>query len=177
MILLISGSRSLDDTEIFKRAMHEFLQSKFGEDYSAHLPLNSIIDQIVSGNAKGVDAAGERFAKKHGIDLVLFPANWEKHGKAAGPIRNEQMAKYLLMVQRIKGYKDWTDTWVDKIDVNLLAIPYPGAVGGGTNHMISTCQRYGINTFVYDASKHPRWPAIQLENSRKASQGQQTTNK
>ena len=83
MILLISGSRSLDDTEIFKRAMHEFLQSKFGEDYSAHLPLNSIIDQIVSGNAKGVDAAGERFAKKHGIDLVLFPANWEKHGKAA----------------------------------------------------------------------------------------------
>ena len=81
MILLISGSRSLDDTEIFKRAMHEFLQSKFGEDYSAHLPLNSIIDQIVSGNAKGVDAAGERFAKKHGIDLVLFPvpAKQEKH--------------------------------------------------------------------------------------------------
>lgn len=170
MILLISGSRSLDDTEIFKRAMHEFLQSKFGEDYSAHLPLNSIIDQIVSGNAKGVDAAGERFAKKHGIDLVLFPANWEKHGKAAGPIRNEQMANYALI---------HTDVLIcgDQMELHLLAIPYPGGEGGGTRHMISTCQKLGINTFVYDASKHPRWPAIQLENSRKASQGQQTPNK
>ncbi len=154
MILLISGSRSIDDTEIFKRAVHEFMLSKYGEGYP--LPLNTVIDEIVSGNAKGVDAAAERFAKKQGIDLAMFPANWEKNGKAAGPIRNEQMAKYGLIMQN--AYQG--------MDLHLLAIPYPEAVGGGTNHMITTCKNKGIPTFVYDASKHNRWPKIQLENSR-----------
>ncbi len=159
MILLISGSRSIDDTEIFKRAVHEFLVHQFAGEYP--LPLNTIIDQMVSGNAKGVDSTAERFAKKQGIDLAMFPANWEKHGKGAGPIRNKQMLEYGIMMAN---HMD--------VEVRLLAIPYPEAVGGGTNHMIQTCQNAGIEIFTYDASKHNRWPAIQLENSRKAQQGQ-----
>lgn len=158
MILLISGSRSIDDTEIFKRAMHEFMLSEFGEGYP--LPLNSVISQMVSGNAKGVDAASERFAKKQGIDLAIFPANWEKNGKAAGPIRNEQMVDYGLI------FSNALSDYVPSKELRLLAIPYPDAVGGGTNHMIDICKKKGIKTFVYDASKHPRWPKIQLENSR-----------
>lgn len=158
MILLISGSRSIDDTEIFKRAVHEFMKHEFAGEYP--LPLNKIIEEIVSGNARGIDATAERFAKKQGIYLAIFPANWEKDGKAAGPIRNITMAEYgLIMSNRF-----------DK-ELRLLAIPFPGVVGGGTNHMITTCENLGIKTFVYDASKHPRWPKIQLENSRKAEQG------
>ncbi len=157
MILLVSGSRSLDDTEIFKRAVHEFLTHEFGGEYP--LPLNSFIEQIVSGNARGVDAAAERFAKKQGIDLAMFPANWEKNGKGAGPIRNKQMAEYGVLIAN--SISD---------DLRLLAIPYPEAVGGGTNHMITTCENLGIPTFVYDASKHPRWKNIQLENTRKADE-------
>ncbi len=154
MILLISGSRSIDDMEIFRRAIHEFMANEFAGEYP--LPLNKTIYQIVSGNARGVDSVAERFAKKQGIDLAIFPANWEKHGNAAGPIRNEQMLDYGIMMA------DLMD-----VEVRLLAIPFPGAEGGGTNHMIQKCKNEGMKIFVYDASKHSRWPAIQLENSRK----------
>jgi len=158
MILLISGSRSIDDTEIFKRAVHEFMIEQFAGEYP--LPLNKTIEQIVSGNARGIDSTAERFAKKQGIDLAIFPANWEKNGKSAGPIRNEQMADYGLILNEKFG-----------TELRLLAIPYPGGEGGGTRHMITICENKGIPTFVYDASKHPRWKNIQLENSRKTSEG------
>ena len=52
---------------------------------------NEII--IVSGGARGADALGERYAKENGFKIEKYPANWEKYGKAAGPKRNEKMAK------------------------------------------------------------------------------------
>lgn len=42
----------------------------------------------------GADGLGERYAKEKGMPVKLFPADWNKHGKSAGPIRNEEMAKY-----------------------------------------------------------------------------------
>lgn len=53
--------------------------------------------EIVSGAARGTDQLGERYAKEYGLGIKRFPvtnADWKKWGKSAGPIRNEQMAKY-----------------------------------------------------------------------------------
>lgn len=44
--------------------------------------------EIISGGAKGADALAERYAKENSLPLKVIPANWERHGKAAGPIRN-----------------------------------------------------------------------------------------
>jgi hypothetical protein len=52
------------------------------------------ITEVVSGGAPGVDSIGEELAATFGIPLKRFPAKWKEHGKAAGPIRNEQMAQY-----------------------------------------------------------------------------------
>ena len=48
---------------------------------------------FVSGGAKGADALGERYAKEKGYELEIYPAEWQKYGPKAGPIRNKQMAK------------------------------------------------------------------------------------
>lgn len=59
------------------------------------------ITEIVSGAAQGVDAEGEHWASHMNVPVKRFPANWEKHGKAAGPIRNKEMALYadaLLLI-------------------------------------------------------------------------------
>ncbi|MBR1697914.1 MAG: DUF2493 domain-containing protein, partial [Anaerovibrio sp.] len=47
---------------------------------------------IVSGHAPGADTLGERYAHEHGLKCELYPADWNTHGKAAGPIRNAEMA-------------------------------------------------------------------------------------
>ncbi len=36
---------------------------------------------------------GERFAKEHGYGIELFPAEWNKYGKAAGIVRNQKIAE------------------------------------------------------------------------------------
>ena len=48
---------------------------------------------IVSGGASGADAIGERYAQENGFKVEKYPADWEKYGRAAGPIRNRQMAE------------------------------------------------------------------------------------
>ena len=52
------------------------------------------VTEIVSGAARGVDTLGEMYAEKYGISLKRFPADWNTHKRAAGPIRNAQMAEY-----------------------------------------------------------------------------------
>ena len=48
---------------------------------------------IVSGHAPGADSLGEKFAADHNLKCELHPADWKRHGRAAGPIRNEEMAE------------------------------------------------------------------------------------
>ena len=48
---------------------------------------------FVSGGATGADALGERYAKENGYELEVYPAEWQKYGPKAGPMRNKQMAE------------------------------------------------------------------------------------
>ena len=72
-------------------------------DFTDHALLCSFADEvlagaedieIVSGGARGADALGERYAQERGYGLKVFPAEWNKWGRAAGAIRNGQMADY-----------------------------------------------------------------------------------
>jgi len=50
--------------------------------------------EIVSGTCSGADLLGEAYANERGYSIKRFPADWNKHGKSAGYIRNKQMAEY-----------------------------------------------------------------------------------
>lgn len=69
----------------------------------------------------GADGLGEKFAMTGGYVVKLFPANWKKHGRAAGPIRNLQMGEYGT-----HGLGFW-----DK-------------KSRGTKDMIEVCEKFGI---------------------------------
>lgn len=59
------------------------------------------ITEVVSGGARGIDTEGEHWADRRGCQIKRFLPDWDKHGKAAGPIRNRQMAEYgdaLLLI-------------------------------------------------------------------------------
>lgn len=78
--IIIAGSRNFNDYELALKTLNTLLSL---ENF-----------QIVSGHAPGADQLGERFAADNNLNLVIFPANWNKYGRSAGPIRNAQMAKY-----------------------------------------------------------------------------------
>ena len=91
MKLIIAGGR--DFTYISTPMIDSFLE--------VHHIYYRNIEQVVSGGASGVDTAGENFANTLDIEIERFPADWKAHGKAAGPIRNKQMAEYadtLLLI-------------------------------------------------------------------------------
>ncbi|GAH58612.1 unnamed protein product [marine sediment metagenome] len=48
---------------------------------------------MIQGMCRGADLIGKNAALKHGLSVEDYPAKWEKHGDAAGPIRNAQMLK------------------------------------------------------------------------------------
>ena len=48
---------------------------------------------VISGCARGVDTAGEEWAKARGIPVERYPADWDRYGRSAGFHRNAEMAK------------------------------------------------------------------------------------
>ena len=51
-------------------------------------------DWILSGGCyKGADKFAEMISEEKCIPMVIYEANWDKYGKAAGPIRNKDIAK------------------------------------------------------------------------------------
>lgn len=50
--------------------------------------------EVVSGCQRGGDELGQQVAIRMNLPVIPFPAAWQIHGKAAGPMRNRQMAEY-----------------------------------------------------------------------------------
>jgi hypothetical protein len=89
MKLIIAGSRTIELPE------HEI--ASYLDDFT-NLPK---IKEVVCGGATGVDECGKKYAKEYCLPVLTFLADWDRHGKGAGPIRNKQMADYadaLLLI-------------------------------------------------------------------------------
>lgn len=86
-------------------------------------------DTILSGMARGADRLGVKWAhqqRRLRITLKKYPADWNKHGKSAGIIRNQQMAQ----------------------EGDALIVFWDGR-SKGTRHMIEAATREGLNVHIY----------------------------
>jgi hypothetical protein len=79
MKVIIAGSRDIWRYDLVEKAVEES-----GFD----------VTTVVCGMAFGIDNTGWAWAYINGVPIAEFPADWDYHGKSAGPIRNDQMAKY-----------------------------------------------------------------------------------
>jgi hypothetical protein len=61
---------------------------KLIEDFILSLPKDTV---IIEGDCRGADKISGFLARKHGLEVIPFPAKWEEYGLRAGPIRNQQM--------------------------------------------------------------------------------------
>lgn len=85
MKIIIAGTRTFNDYDLLKREVMRFMSEFFQTVY--------VGNSIIVGGANGADTLGVKFSKEYELPLDVFQANWGLHGKAAGPIRNEAMAK------------------------------------------------------------------------------------
>lgn len=85
------------------------------------------ISTIIEGEARGADTLARKYAEEHGIHVAPFPAQWDTHGKAAGPIRNAQMLR--------EGQPE-------------LVIAFRGPNNRGTQNMIDQARKAGVETVV-----------------------------
>ena len=90
---------------------------------------NPDADWLVIGEAPGADTMALRWAKDSGIPVERYPAQWDKYGKSAGPIRNKQMLD--------EGKPDL----VIAFHANISA-------SRGTKNMISQAQAAGIQVIL-----------------------------
>lgn len=114
MRLIIAGGRELR----FPSA-DELVEQAF-----KHYPFKDEVTEIVHGGARGIDAAAGRYFSGF-LPVKVFPADWENHGKSAGPKRNMQMAYYADA---------------------LLAI-WDGS-SRGTGNMIDTAYQLGLKVHI-----------------------------
>jgi len=87
------------------------------------------ITTIIEGEARGVDSIARAYAERRGLDVLSFPAQWDKYGKSAGPIRNAQMLK--------EGLPE-------------LVIAFRGPNSRGTQNMIDQSTKAGVPVVIVD---------------------------
>jgi hypothetical protein len=83
--VIVAGGRDFDDYPLMCSRLDHYLKEK--------AQTHEII--IVSGGARGADSLAESYARSRGYRLevhAVSQADWQRHGKAAGPIRNARMA-------------------------------------------------------------------------------------
>lgn len=79
--VIIAGDRNFQDYTLFTQIVETKLKNRLGDI------------TIISGGQTGADTLAKTYAKNNNILHLDFPANWKEFGRAAGPIRNEEMAK------------------------------------------------------------------------------------
>ena len=79
MRLAVVGSRKLTNYSKVKEVLNRYY-TQYGSDLV-----------IVSGGAAGADSMAEWFAKEHGLKTHIIKPDWNKHGKSAGFIRNQEI--------------------------------------------------------------------------------------
>lgn len=102
----VTGGRDFSDESLVNWAFREI-----GLGYD---------DVLVHGACRGADEICARVAQLYGAYVEPHPADWKKHGKAAGPVRNREMLKS---------------------DIDIL-IAFPG--GRGTFNAVMTARSLGV---------------------------------
>jgi hypothetical protein len=123
--VIVSGYRDFADKKVFASAMTRALKDTIKFDFKN--------DVIMSGGCRGTDTLARLYANAFDIRFIEVPANWKKHGRGAGPIRNQKM---------IDMSKKMTD------EVYLVAFMH--AKSKGTKGMIKLASSAKIEIITFD---------------------------
>jgi predicted Rossmann-fold nucleotide-binding protein len=93
---------------------------------------------LLHGGARGADAAIGRAAQQLGWASLVMPAQWQLHGRAAGPIRNRELLEQA--VARAVAHSS------PVYQASVLVVAFPG--GAGTASLVREARRMASRSRV-----------------------------
>ena len=90
-----------------------------------------LVHLLLHGGARGADAAIGRAAQQLGWSALVMPAQWQLHGRAAGPIRNRELLEQALA--RAVAHSS------PSCLTSVLVVAFPG--GAGTASLVKEARR------------------------------------
>ena len=97
-----------------------------------------LVHLLLHGGARGADAAIARAAHQLGWSALVLPAEWQRHGRAAGPIRNRELLE--LAVARAVAHTS------PGVSTSVLVVAFPG--GPGTASLVQQARRMASRSAV-----------------------------
>ena len=97
-----------------------------------------LVHLLLHGGARGADAAIGRAAQQLGWSALVMPAQWQLHGRAAGPIRNRELLEQAVaraVSHSSPGYQ-----------ASVLVVAFPG--GAGTASLVKQARRMASHSPV-----------------------------
>lgn len=95
--ILVCGGRDFDDEELLNKILDQYCRD---EDLYSIRPTKNNPEWdtlsapiVIHGGASGADTLADKWAKGHHFEVREYKADWNKHGRSAGPIRNAEMLK------------------------------------------------------------------------------------
>jgi hypothetical protein len=82
--LLVCGARTWTDAALLAEAVEQTV-AEHGQDRPGVV--------LIEGDARGADRLAGALAKARGWALEVYPADWQRHGRAAGMRRNTRMLR------------------------------------------------------------------------------------
>ena len=119
--ILVCGGRHFEDYALLNNILNKVLKDKM-------LAPKDV--EIVSGHCVGADMLGERWAEENNASVKIFPADWVKYKKSAGPIRNKQMIDYITCFE------------------NKIVVAFVSPNSKGTKQTISLAEKNKIPVIV-----------------------------
>ena len=92
MKIIIAGGRDFKDRILMSNKMASLI-SNITDGIEIVSGGQVTVDKF-TGEKYGADYLGEQWAEFNQYRVEKFPADWDTHGKSAGPKRNRQMAEY-----------------------------------------------------------------------------------
>ncbi|QNI79225.1 hypothetical protein SynRS9909_01237 [Synechococcus sp. RS9909] len=97
-----------------------------------------LVHELLHGGARGADRAIGRAARQLGWPVEVLPADWRRHGRAAGPIRNRELLE--LAISRAVALTSAA------APVSVLVVAFPG--GAGTASLVQQARRMAASSPV-----------------------------
>jgi hypothetical protein len=90
---------------------------------------------LIHGNAPGLDKLVDRLGRQWGAEVIPVPAEWDRYGKAAGPIRNQRI--------------------LDEYHPEVAYLFRATGKSNGTDDMYTRAKKAGLEPYLITGGRNP----------------------